>query len=125
MNPAVKNDAQERRRGPDIWIKFLRVAAIFVWMALLIILSLIDKAKPQVENFFSHLFNVTLRQSWDTDLLTYACYVSIIMLVFSIFALLVNMKRHRRKSDRYSKSIIIMIIFSIYVIYFYVTKTYF
>ncbi|AEG61681.1 hypothetical protein [Desulforamulus ruminis] len=119
-----KNPVVERRQGPDLWVKFLKAAAILVWLAMLVILLIIDQAKPEFENFFSRLFNVTLRQDWDTDILAYAFYLSVLMLIFSIFTLLVNRKRHRRKSDRYSRSVIIMIFFSTAVILFYFIKTY-
>ena len=119
-----KNPVVERRQGPDLWVKFLKAAAILVWLAMLVILLIIDQAKPEFENFFSRLFNVTLRQDWDTDILAYAFYLSVLMLIFSIFTLLVNRKRHRRKSDRYSRSVFIMIFFSTAVIRFYFIKTY-
>lgn len=112
----------DRRKGPDIVVKFLKAASFFIWAIIIVIIIIMNQAKPQVENFFSRLLNVPLRESWDIDLLRYAFYLSDIMLVFSIFAFILNMGRHRRKTDKYSKSIIIMIIFSLGVILFYLSK---
>ncbi|MCL5290084.1 MAG: hypothetical protein ACOY35_00180 [Bacillota bacterium] len=117
MEPAEKSFV-EKRQGVDFWVKFVKTAAIFVWAAMFIILVIIDRAKPQVENFFSNLFQISLRQSWDSDLLAYAFSLSVAMLGFSVFAFIINMKRHRRKSDKYSKSILAMIFFTLAVILF-------
>lgn len=114
---------RDRRRGPDGWIKFLQFASALVWGVLLIILLLIDKAKPEFENFFSRIFHLTLRLNWDVRLLNYAFRLSLLMLIFSGFAHLVNRRRCRRKGDKYSKSIIIMFFFSLGVIIFYLYKT--
>lgn len=42
-----KNPVVERRQGPDLWVKFLKAAAILVWFAMLVILLIIDQAKPE------------------------------------------------------------------------------
>lgn len=123
MDPKKGNYVNNRRQGPDFWVKFLQTASVLVWGFMLITLLIIEQAKPELENFFSHMFNVTLRQRWDLDLLTYAFYLSVFMCIFSIFSLIVNKKRHRRKTDRYSKSIIFTLIFSLWIIFFYFSIT--
>lgn len=111
-----------RRKGPDVWVKFLKLASILVWGLMLPILIIVDRAKPDVENFFSRLFKITLRQNWDIDLLSYAFYLSLIAFTFAIFAFHINRKRHHRKTDKYSKSIITLLCLSFFVILFYLLK---
>lgn len=118
-----KYSFRDRRKGPDGWIKFLHFASALAWGILLLVLLIMDKAKPEFENFFSRIFHVTLRLNWDVRLLNYAFYLSLFMFGFSLFAHMVNRKRSRRKSDRYSKSIIMAIFFSLGVIIFYFYKT--
>jgi len=108
-----------RRRGPDVWVKFIKFASITVWGLMLLILIFVDRAKPEVENFFTRLFKINLQPNWNSDLLSNAFYLSIVAFIFSLFAFLVNMKRHRRKTDKYSKSLITMLCFSSLIILLY------
>lgn len=124
LRTSFKKDQKriDRRSGPDFWVKLIKTMSILVWAVMLIILLLMEKAKPEVESFFSHLFQIQLRQSWDLHFLTIAFILSIFMLMFTSFTLLVNRKRHRRRTDRYSKSVIIMMIFSFLIIVFFFYK---
>ncbi len=112
----------DRRSGPDFWVKFINAMSLLVWAVMIIILLLIDKAKPEIESFFSNLFQLQLRQSWDLHFLTISFILSIFMLIFTSFTLFVNRKRHRRKTDKYSKSVIIMMFFSLFIIIFFFYK---
>lgn len=121
MSQKVEN--MKRRRGPDIWVKLISWFEIISWVILFITLYVITKAKPQVENFFDKFLKVSLRKTWDLELAQYAFYLMIILLTLSICALVVNSKRHRRKSDRYSFTLILMSMVSfigivIYTLYF-------
>jgi len=111
-----------RRKGPDPWVKFLKAASAIVWGVMLLILLIVDRAKPEVESFFRRTFRVTLPQNWENSFHDYAFWLSLLAFAFSLFALLINKQRHRRKTDKYSKSLITMLIFSFLVILFYLFK---
>lgn len=111
-----------RRKGPDLQSKLIMATSVMVWGFMLAVLLIIEQAKPQVGDFFSRLFGVDLNQNWDYQLLTMAFCLSIFMLILSIFVLFINHQRHRRKTDRYSRSLIINIIFCLGIIIFYFSK---
>ncbi|WP_017756716.1 hypothetical protein [Calidifontibacillus oryziterrae] len=114
---------QDRRRGPDFWSKALVVAPIIAWILLFLILSVIHTAQPEAYTFFDRILNLSQRRTyWDSHVLKSAFYTSIILLVLSIFFLIVNKYRHKRKTDRYSYSLIITMIFSFAMILFYFFK---
>jgi formate hydrogenlyase subunit 3/multisubunit Na+/H+ antiporter MnhD subunit len=110
----------ERRKGPDIWMKIVSWASIAGWIVLFAIIYILSKAKPQTENFFDKMLNVRLRKTWDIDLAQYAFYLMIFLLIFSFSTFIINIKRHKRKTDRYSPSIILMFIFSVMGIISYI-----
>jgi len=112
-----------RRKGPDIWAKFIKFASITVWGMMLLILLIVDQAKPEVEDFFSRLFKIDLQTNWNYHLLSYAFYLSIVAFIFALFGLYIDMSRHRRKTDKYSKSLITMLCFSLLIIVLYFLKT--
>lgn len=122
MEPQRENRTYNRRKAPDFWVKFLHVSSVVVWGAMLIILLIIDRAKPEFENLFTRMFNINLRQDWNMDLLATAFYLCWAMLLYTMFALYVNSKRHSRPGDKYNKSVIAMLIFSVGFIIIYIFK---
>ena len=109
----------KRRQGPDIWARIISWIGFSSWFILFTILYIMTKAGPEVEGFFDRLLNVHLRKTWDLELASYAFYLMIFLFVFSVFGFFANIKRHRRKEDKFSISILIMIILSILGIIYY------
>ncbi len=103
---------KERRSGPDIFLKIIKTLSFVCGSLLILALLLLDKAKPGIETFFDRLLDVQLRKSWDHDLLLAHFYVVAIICILSLTGLLFNRMRARRKTDRYSKTLIFSIIFS-------------
>ena len=58
-------DTVDRRRGPDIWFKLIRWAGTTAWAIFILMIFMLDKAKPQIETFFDRWLHVTLRNRWD------------------------------------------------------------
>jgi formate hydrogenlyase subunit 3/multisubunit Na+/H+ antiporter MnhD subunit len=116
-----KTSHSERRKGPDIWVRAISWSSVAGWSLLFLIICILSKAKPEAETFFDKMLKVHLRKTWDIDLAQYAFYLMIFLLFLSVSTFIVNIKRHRRKTDRYSISIILMIVFSIIGIIAYTT----
>ncbi len=102
-----------RRTGPDIWVKLRRIFAIIIWPVLFITLLLLDFAKPQVETFFDRLYNINIRDSWNTEFTNYIFILMIIGFFSSILGLIISSKRNRRRSDKYPFSFIFMAVLSL------------
>ncbi|KXG77468.1 hypothetical protein [Thermotalea metallivorans] len=103
-----ENEYYDRRKGPDIWVKLVRWLGFIAWGIMFFIITITDRAKPQAETFFERLFKVQIRQTWDFGLIRYAFYLMITLCILCVIGLIINSRRHRRKTDRYNFSLILM-----------------
>jgi hypothetical protein len=108
----------EKRSGPDILVNLIKTLSIVCCLLLIGALLLLDLAKPGIETFFDRLLDVQLRENWDQELLLSHFYLVAIMCALSLLGLIFNKMRTRRKTDRYSKTLIFATIFSIAALLF-------
>jgi len=104
----TKRTFVERRKGPDIVVKAVWWVVGISWLLIFTALIITDKAKPERTTFFDRLFSVSVRNYWDQDLLQNAFYVLLVNLVVCIVGFILNMMRQKRKTDKISKSIIVL-----------------
>ncbi len=98
----------ERRKGPDIIVKIVWLVSAVSWLLIIIALAFADKAKPENETFFDRYLGKTARSYWDEELLRYAFIIFIINLIICIVGFVLNLQRQKRKTDKISKSIILL-----------------
>lgn len=98
----------ERRRGPDTVVKAVWWATGISWILIITALIITGEAQPRHENFIDRLYHVTVRSNWDRNLLSYVFYILLINLATCIIGFVLNMLRQRRKTDKISKSIVIL-----------------
>ena len=70
----IENDTEtraDRRRGPDLWTKTLRWLGIFGWFVMFVAIFIIDRAKPEEENMFTKAAKVSVRKTWNQELIHY------------------------------------------------------
>lgn|GEM_PF-1762342 len=103
----------DERKGPDIIVKTINLLSIGLWIFIIFNLCIILLSRPVGETFFDRLLNISVRNYWDANLLTFALVLSLIQFVISIFSFVLNTKRLKRKGDRIRISIIISIFFSL------------
>lgn len=116
-----KRKIKNRRRGPDILIKWINYSAIFSWILIFIVFIVVSIAKPPVEGFFDRQYGIKVSATWDTTLLEYAFLMMFPLLLICIIGLLINSLRHQRKTDTYNKSLIVCFILSLLgIIYYFV-----
>lgn len=118
-SPIEPND---RRQGPDFWARYVRVAGILVWGLILLIFLLIERAQPRSETFFDRLLSVDVSATWDTYFLTIVVFLSLAQLIFATVSVLINLTRHRRKTDKLSKSLLVATFISLVIIAFSLSK---
>jgi len=111
----------ERRQGPDLLCKAIRAIGLFSSLLLVLSMLLIDRAKPRIETFFDRLLGVQLRSNWDRNLLEVNRQVVTAILLLSLLGLLINFFRSRRKSDRYSRTLLLLSIISTLALIFFET----
>ena len=112
----------DRSRGPDLWSKTLRCLGIFGWFVMFVAIFIIDRAKPEEENMFTKAANVSVRKTWNMELIHYLFYLMIFGLCISIIGFVINSRRHHRKDDRFRYILIIMGIISSFGIIKYLYK---
>ena len=119
MNEQMQKDSNKdaqfknRRKKADWVTKAASILSVIAWIIVIVMLLLLDRAQPQSADFFTHVFRSTVHSSWNSSLLR----TSFIMLVSAFFicalAMILNILRHRRKTDKYKKSIIILGVLSL------------
>jgi hypothetical protein len=114
-----RDEYYDRRKGPDLWVKLVNWLGILAWGIMFFIIAITDRAKPPMETFFDRFFKVQVRQTWDFGLLQYALYLMITLCVLCVIGLVINSRRHRRKNDRYSISLFLMMGLGIFSIIMY------
>ena len=109
----------ERRRGPDVVVKAVWWIVGISWALIITAIVFIDQAKPDSETFFDRLLEVSVRKYWEEDLVQYAFYVLLLNLSVCIFGFVLNALRQKRKTDKISKSIIVLAVVTLSGILWY------
>jgi hypothetical protein len=104
----------DRRKGADLWVKTLRWLGVFGWFVMIAALFIIDRARPAEENMFTKAANVSVRSSWNLELIHYLFYLMIFGLCISIIGIAINSRRHNRANDRFRYILIILGIISFF-----------
>lgn len=113
----------KRRRGPDFLIRFVQWVGGLSWLVLLTAMVILEKAQPQEIPYFSRLMHQEYRTWWDLELAQYFFYIMVFLLLLSLFTLLINSRRLKRKYDKLNISVVIIGLISLigiilYLIYF-------
>lgn len=88
-----------RRKHSDLLHKALTWLNAAAVISLLFALCLAAIAKPELETFFDRYYNLSLRRTWNHDLVDYIGLMLAASCLSSIGGLYVNSKRLRRKTD--------------------------
>jgi len=104
---------QNRRKGKDWVTQMSTIMTIVAWVIMLAVWVVIEAASPEVEWAFLAGFGrvhfgmePVLRQRWD-HALVYTAYVLLISSIgMSAIALVFNLMRKKRKTDKVKKSVI-------------------
>ena len=102
----------ERRKGPDILIKWIKFFNAFVWLLVLASFTILALALPEYETMFHRAFNSNYRKDPNIFLLQITLILLIGLLLSSVCTIIVSKKRSRRKSDKIPISLYISAAFS-------------
>ena len=102
-----------RRRKRDVVAKIIVWSSILCWVLFVAAIVLIDQGSPEMQNVFSRFLELELREDWDKDAVAKALNLMYGVAGFSLLALGLKFIRHRRRSDRYPITLIILLICSI------------
>ena len=118
----LKKVFTERRRGPDVVVKAVWWTVGISWILIITALMITTEAQPKFETFIDRMLKVSVRSYWDKDLLQYAFYILLINLAACIVGFVLNILRHKRKTDKISKSIIVLTTITLYGIIWYMFR---
>ncbi len=104
----------DRRKGPDPLVKALEWLSVFGWLLMFAALFIIDRAKPQSENFLVKATKAEVSNTWNQELTNALFYLMIFGLCISIIGIVINSRRYRRKDDRFRITLIMLGVISIF-----------
>ncbi|MDL2225861.1 hypothetical protein LJC20_06705 [Eubacteriales bacterium OttesenSCG-928-M02] len=103
----------ERRRQRDWVTKAVPIFSVVGWVSAICTLLMLESARPKSEDLFSRMIGSPVRSYWNTTLLWVALGLLTLVFFACLFGFLFNAFRHKRKTDRFNKSIIILGIISL------------
>jgi len=108
-----------RRRGPDTLIRWINYLSTTAWIVIMVILIIVSMTKPgSTINYFGR--NVQLYSRGDSSLMDWVLYLLIFLFSICSIGLMINSLRHRRKEDKYNRTLIVFGIGSILGIIIYI-----
>ncbi|MTK13547.1 MAG: hypothetical protein F8N39_16170 [Clostridiaceae bacterium] len=104
-----------------IYTKIVVYMNVLIWIIGLVSVFLIDRARPPFESYLNRIKDLPVRKTWNMDLMSYAYYLFILMLIFSILSLLLNIVAYKKEKFRLSITPFFLGLCSIYGIIMYLT----
>ena len=112
----------ERREKTD-WVTYMATAlSIISWCIAVVAMDILNKAQPQTGDFFSRVFGTPLRDYLDTSLVQIAFYFLLASFFVCVAALVFNLLRKRRKTDKMKKSILSIFILTVLAIVYFIYR---
>jgi len=97
----------ERRKGNDGLITFINVISFSVWGVILIIFALISKAGKNIANIERNNLLWADSSFWNKEMLNLALTITLICFFICSICIILNFLRHKRRTDRIKKPLII------------------
>lgn len=101
-----------KRHGADKMIKRLDVITLMAWGVSIVVIYMIAFARPPVESVFYRWHKKRLGNEWDELMLEYSIFFMFICFFLSIGGLIINKFRHKRKTDHYRYSLVVLAVLS-------------
>ena len=99
----MENKSVNRRRGPDSLQKAIGAFAGISWLLIISSFFVNLYTKPSGESLWAKRYGGRIG---DTSLTVYVNILLVLVVIVCFIGFLINMSRHKRKSDRFSKSLI-------------------
>ena len=107
--PKIEN----RRKRKDIITKCIQWFAGVSWLTAIAIFFVFALAQPPQENVFTKHLNFVVNQSWNMRYIYFSTVLLSVNVGICLFGFIFNLMRHKRKTDRFNKSIIFLGVLSI------------
>ena len=109
-NERGRQEFVERRdRRKKDWVSFsITLIAIVGWLLGVVAMLFLDFARPATETFWTRIFQQPVQSNWNRSLLIFILVVLVLDFLLCMMGFFLNMTRHKRKSDKYNKGIIVL-----------------
>jgi hypothetical protein len=102
-----------RRRKMDALRKIFMWVSFICWGLFVVAMIFVSQATPETHTVFSRHLELEINPKWDEDAILNAINIMYYVAGFSFVAVVLKAMRHRRKSDRYPISLIMLLIVSL------------
>src|SRR4030042_3774817 len=102
---------KNRRRGPDFLVKMIMLFSAFTWIIIVFVISLSSLAKPS--NLPSSYFYKHAGSLASGAAATGMKVLLFINIILSVWGMVANISRSKRKTDRFRYSLLVTLILSI------------
>ncbi len=109
----------ERRKGPDLLIKLMKVINELGWLLYVVSLFLLELRKDLAQNYLDLQLTGKMPPPWKREDIKYVFYILVLNFILSLTGIFLNGLRHHRKKDQYRISLIIMGIIALLGILYY------
>ncbi len=103
---------KEKRKRPDPIVQLVNLCNGLVWIILIAILLITNRAMPPVETVFDRFLGVELRKHWDYQVLQTVQLIMAGLFAISSTGILLNTRRLKRTTDHIRVSLVTMAVFS-------------
>ena len=114
----------ERRKKSAGILTFINLMSFVIWSVLIIILAIISKAGKSITNIEQNDLLWADISFWNKELLNMALVMTLISFFICTACIILNFTRHRRRTDRIKKPLIIGEIISFIIGIFLILKLY-
>ena len=114
----------ERGKGDDGVLKFINLMSFWLWGALFIVLAIITKAGRSVAYIQENQLLWLPLRFWRANLLKISLVVTIVCMCVCTMSIILNFARHRRKTDRIKRNLIVCEVISFILGIFLILKLY-
>ncbi len=98
----------ERRRKKDWVTRLIPIFSAVGWLSVVVFIFLLERASPRTGDIFTTKTDLIMVSGINSTLLRTSLAVLILVFLVCVLGFFFNMFRHRRKSDKYNLSIIIL-----------------
>lgn len=115
----------ERRKRKDGRLQFINLMSFLVWGVVIVIISIITKAGKNIAHILENELLTLPLSFWEVDLLKVALIITIVSIAICSMTIILNFTRHRRRTDKINRSLIICEVFSFVIGIFLIVKLFF
>ncbi|MER2493989.1 hypothetical protein [Catenovulum sediminis] len=108
----TKNNEIERRKGSDALIKVIRLTNLLAWLSFILAMIWFRLARPEKVPGYAKYKKIedTYRDVWLQDWTDLLFIQLVICSVITVFAMVLNLRRLKRKSDHFHYNLILLLL---------------